>query len=252
MLRDDKRVTAVLFDLDDTLLDWSGQTSHFSDIFRPHVNNIYTHLADDGHVLPAREDFFQCYTDTIIAHWAEAKKEFTGVNFGNALTDCFTQTGLDTETIDLTAVMRAYNCTPIPGVTLFDDTIPVLESLRQQNYKIGLVTNSMLPMWMRDAELRAYNIIDYFDARITSGDAGYMKPHPEIYNQMLTALEITPDQAVFIGDRPGNDIAGANAVGITSILMSPPHLNHQLNGNEPDYIITSLSDLLPILEALEM
>ncbi len=145
----------------------------------------------------------------------------------------------------------AQRSTASVGVTLFDDTIPVLETLRQRAYKIGLVTNSMLPMWMRDVELHAYNIIDYFDARITSGDAGYMKPHPVIYTKILTALEITPEQAVFIGDRPGNDIAGANAVGITSVLMSPPHLNHKLNGNEPDYIITNLSDLLPILEALE-
>ncbi len=246
-----KKITAVLFDLDDTLLDWSAQTAHFSDIFRPHVKNICLYLEQRGHNLPEYETVFQCYNDTIVAHWNEAKINWTGVNFGNALTDCFTQLNLDVNSIDLNEVMLAYDCQPIPGVTPFDDAIPVLDKLKKWDYKIGLITNSMLPMWMRDVELRAYGLIDYFDARITSGDAGYIKPHPAIYNQMLSTLNVAPENAVFIGDRPGNDIAGANAAGITSILMSPPHLDRKLNGIVPDYIITSLTDLLPILKTVE-
>ena len=135
--------------------------------------------------------------------------------------------------------MHIYDLEPIPGVALYTDTKPVLESLRQRGYKIGLITNSMMPMWMRDVELQAYEIIEYFDVRLTSGDVGYMKPHPIIYHRALEELNIRPEQAIFVGDRPANDIAGANAAGLISVLMSPPHLERELNDVAPDHIITS-------------
>jgi FMN phosphatase YigB (HAD superfamily) len=56
---------------------------------------------------------------------------------------------------------------------------------------------------------------------------------------------------VFVGDRPVNDIAGANEAGMISVLISPPHLDRELNGVQPDYIIQRLSELIPILDKLE-
>lgn len=246
-----RQIEAVIFDLDDTLIDWSGQTESYGTVVRPHIDNMYDHLAADGHSLPDRDAFFACYRETVINHWQEAKKTWAGVNFGAALHDCFTALGLEAARIDLDAVMRAYDAQPIPGVALFDDTLAVLDTLRDRGYKLGLITNSMLPMWMRDVELRAYELLDYFDARITSGDAGYMKPHPAIYDHILEALGVTADRAVFIGDRPANDIAGANEVGLISVLMSPDHLDRELNGVQPDYIISKLSELLTILNEVE-
>jgi putative hydrolase of the HAD superfamily len=147
--------------------------------------------------------------------------------------------------------MCAYDQQPVPDVVLFADTIPVLKTLRARDYKIGLVTNSMMPMWMRDVELEAYEIIDYFDARITSGDTGYIKPHPSIYHKALELLDAAPCEAVFVGDRPEYDIVGANEAGLTSVLMAPPYLGRELNNVQPDHIISCLSELLPILDTLE-
>jgi FMN phosphatase YigB (HAD superfamily) len=93
--------------------------------------------------------------------------------------------------------------------------------------------------------------MEYLDARVASGDVGYLKPHPAVYQRILELLETTPERAVFVGDRPSNDIAGANEVGLISVLMDPPHLDRQLEGVEPDYTIGCLNELLPILERLE-
>lgn len=251
MSRPNRRIEAVIFDLDDTLIDWSGQTASFGSIVRPHIDNLYAYFQAERHPLPDPDTFFDIYRAVVVAHWDEAKKTWSGVNFGEALLESFEAAGLDVNRIDLDDVLRAYDVAPIPGVTLFPDTISVLETLKQQSYKIGLVTNSMLPMWMRDIELRDYDIIRYFDARITSGDTGYMKPHPAIYHHILDLLAVEPHKAVFVGDRPANDIAGANEAGLVSVLMSPDHLNRELNGIQPDYIITSLTELLSILDALE-
>lgn len=147
--------------------------------------------------------------------------------------------------------VRAYDWGLIPGVVPFDDTLSVLEHLKNDGYKLGLITNAMQPIWMRDIELRAFGILDYLDVRLTSGDVGFMKPHPFIYWQALELLEVKPEESIFVGDRPANDIAGANDAGLTSVLMAPPHLNRELNGVRPNFTISSLSELLPILAQLE-
>ncbi len=246
-----RQIHAILFDLDDTLIDWSGLTVDYPVFMRPHIDNIYDYLEGQGYSLPDRDPFYQLYLNTVINHWGEAKKTWCAVNFGRVLVDFCQKMELDVSQIDFQDVMCAYGARPIPDVVLFSDTIPVLESLRQQGYKIGLVTNSMLPMWMRDIELEAYEIIDYFDVRITSGDTGYIKPHPFIYQKALDLLDAEPGETVFVGDRPEYDIVGANDVGLISVLMAPTYLERKLNNVRPDHIIRSLSELLPLLEALE-
>lgn len=251
MKQQNNRIQAVLFDLDDTLIDWSELKLDFEGITRPHANKIYDYLQAENHQLPSRDDFLKCYLSTIFEHWEAAKKDWTGISFDNALKAFLTELGLDAAQIDVTAVMRAYDLQPMPGVTVFDDTHEVLAQLRQRGYKVGLITNSMMPMWMRDVELRAYGMIDAFDMRMTAGDIGYLKPHPAIYHHALNELGVTPETAVFVGDRPAHDIVGANDAGLISVLMSPPHLNRDLNGAQPDHIITYLSELLTILDELE-
>lgn len=242
---------AVIFDLDDTLIDWSERSMSGAEINRRHMGYVYDFLSADGHTLPERDEFLDCFREVVVASWQEAKKTWAGVNFAQVLQDSLVACELDVSQIDLNAVMRAYDWQPMPGVRPYLDARPVLEAIKQRGYKIGLITNSMQPMWMRDVELEAYDILHFFDARVTSGDTGYMKPHPIIYRQLLAQLDVEPQRAVFVGDRPANDIAGANSVGLVSVLMDPPHLQRDLGDVQPDFTITQLRELLPILEKLD-
>lgn len=245
------RITAVIFDLDDTLIDWSGQEIHGAAIGHRHLTQVYTYLAAQYQPVPAAEDFLECFGRVLVALWNEAKQTWAGISLAEVMARTLQESGLDTTQIDMDELLRVYNWQPVPGVRPYPDAIPTLQTLRQQGYKLGLVTNAMQPMWMRDVELEVYGLLPYLDARITSGDTGYMKPHPAIYERILRMLNVTAGQAVFVGDRPENDIAGANAAGLTSVLISPPHLNYELNGSQPDFTISTLRELLPILEKLE-
>ncbi|MFO7539324.1 MAG: HAD family hydrolase [Chloroflexota bacterium] len=247
-----RQIEAVIFDFDDTLIDWSGVTEGYGSVMGPHLENLRAYLSAQGHLVPDSETFFAVYRQVVREAWEVARRDWTGVNFGRCLRCVFEQIDLNPDEIDLQAAMEAYDWQPAANVVLYNDTLAVLQALRQQEYKLGLVTNSMFPMWMRDVELEAYGLIDFFDARLTSGDVGYIKPHTAIYERILTLLDTPAEQAVFVGDWPGHDIAGANASGLISVLIDPPHLNRELNGVEPDYTINRLSDLLPILTALEV
>lgn len=249
--RKNNRIKAVLFDMDDTLIDWSGVQVDMAAVETRHLQNVYYHLADRGCGLPPFDDFWHRFRQTLIQAWTEAKTNWSGVSFALVMRAFLLDCGIEEAQLDLDAVLRAYDWAIVPGVEPFDDTLPVLEQLKRSGYKIGLITNAMQPMWMRDIELRAYGILDYLDARLTSGDVGVMKPHPFIYWRALELLDVQPEEAIFVGDRPANDIAGANEAGLTSVLISPPHLDRDLAGVRPNFIISTLSELLPILTQLE-
>ena len=245
-----RQIKAVIFDLDDTLIDWSNHEVGWDEYHYSRIEKVWEYLTEQGYSLPEKQALFQFMKDRIRKIWDDARGEWIIPSMGEAMAQMLIDLEIAPDDVDMKTLLGHYNWGVYPGVVLFDDTHYVLETLRQQQYKIGLVTNSIFHMWMRDIELEAYDLIDYFDARLTSGDCGYLKPHPQIYHKILEMLEVRPEEAVFVGDRPQNDIAGANEVGLTSVLMSPPHLERDLNGNVPDYTITSLSELLPILEEL--
>ena len=249
--RKNNRIKAVLFDMDDTLIDWSGVQVDMADVETRHLQNVYRYLTSLGYALPQFDTFWYKFRQILIHAWTEAKKDWSGVSFANEMRRFLLACGIDDAQLDLDTVLHIYDWQIVPGVEPFADTLPVLEALKSNGYKIGLITNAMQPMWMRDIELRAYGILDFLDARLTSGDVGFMKPHPFIYWRALELLEVQPEESVFVGDRPANDIAGANKAGLTSVLISPPHLNRELDGTRPSFTITTLTELLPILTELE-
>lgn len=123
------------------------------------------------------------------------------------------------------------------------------ETLRELKrwFKIAIVSNTL--NW-GDKEVASAlgrkNLTAYFDAIITSVGAGSRKPDPGIYRKALGMMGCEPDEAVMVGDRVDTDIAGANRVGITSVLCRwneryPVTATDE--GDLPDYIIGSIREL---------
>lgn len=245
------RIRAVLFDMDDTLVTWADVPGNWEQTIGPYLRRVYSYLLSCGHALPDEESFCRSVHDHMERGWVEASETLIAPSMPQEWRAALETLGLDTSAIDVDEVLRAYEWGPVKGLALYPDTIEVLDALREAGYKIGLVTNSSMPMWMRDLELEAFGLIDYFDARVTSGDARYLKPHPAIYRRILDLLDLKPAQALFVGDSPAHDIAGANEAGLISVLIDPPHLERARNGVAPDFVITRLSELLPILTQLE-
>ena len=246
-----RRIEAVIFDLDDTLIDWADATMTWQEFARPRTDKVHSYLTGRGHDLPQPDDFYEITDRALFEIWEEAKKTYQIQSISQMFQGVFEGLDLNVSQIDMDEVLRVYNWGPLPGVEPFPDTRPVLVELRRRGYKLGLLTNSFLPMWMRDVELDAYELMEVLDARGTAAEVGYVKPHPDIYHRMMDMLQTEPDRAVFVGDRPKNDIAGANGVGLISVLMDPPHLDRDLEGVQPDFTISCLTELLPILERLE-
>ncbi|MBI4318145.1 MAG: HAD family hydrolase [Chloroflexi bacterium] len=129
--------------------------------------------------------------------------------------------------------------------------LEVLSQLRRA-YRLGVVSNSMAPNTRRD--LAVAGLADAFDSVVISTDVGKRKPHPYIFNLALANLGVTAEEAVFVGDHPIEDIAGAKRVGMKAILIQSPSRadtrwselrrgDSALPPAEPDATIEDLAEL---------
>lgn len=99
-------------------------------------------------------------------------------------------------------------------------------------------------------ELRAAGLADYFASVIISGDYGYRKPDPRLFQVALSELQVSPEEAIFVGNDRFRDIVGARQVGMKTILFCPHGNPGGSPETEPDYILYQYADLPRAIEFL--
>ena len=99
----------------------------------------------------------------------------------------------------------------------FPETIPMLVKLREMGMKTGLITNGNHNL--QYAKLDVLGLKPYFDEIIATGDYGIHKPDREIFDIMRKKLGFSPDEMVYVGDNPVNDIMGARGAGWKTVWM---------------------------------
>ena len=83
-----------------------------------------------------------------------------------------------------------------------------------------------------------------------SHDCGSRKPHPGMFQKALKALELRPEEAVFVGDRLKEDVGGAQGLGMTAILRYKTGRDYSYD-IRPDGVIHSLTELPNTVEKLK-
>lgn len=98
-------------------------------------------------------------------------------------------------------------------VDLFPEVHPTLEALANQ-YCLGVITNG-------NADVRRLGLADYFRFALSAEELGVGKPDPRPFEHALRFAGVRAEQAVHIGDHPGDDIAGAISAGMRAIWFNP-------------------------------
>jgi putative hydrolase of the HAD superfamily len=123
---------------------------------------------------------------------------------------------------------------------LYPQVQETLDQLRS-HYQLAIVSDAQSAYAV--PELRSVGLLDYFDPIIISGDYGYRKPDPRLFQKALAALKVKPEQALFIGNDPYHDIFGAQQVGMKAILVAYNQNNTAYQATSPDYVIHSFAEL---------
>ena len=124
----------------------------------------------------------------------------------------------------------------------FEDTLPALESLKSQGYRLGVLSNlrrDMGPLCKR------LGLAPYLDFCINSAEAGAEKPHAPIFLAALDRVSVAPEEAVHVGDQYHSDVVGARGVGIHAVLIDRGGWHSDVDDCPK---IASLSDLGSLLE----
>jgi putative hydrolase of the HAD superfamily len=119
--------------------------------------------------------------------------------------------------------------------------VPEVVALLKERYALAAVSDAQTPYAI--PELRAAGLGEYFDPIIVSGDYGYRKPDPRLFQKALDGLLIRADEAIFIGNDRYRDIFGAAQLGMKTILFCPGRSGGNPNDAQPDYIIYDFAEL---------
>jgi HAD superfamily hydrolase (TIGR01509 family) len=121
----------------------------------------------------------------------------------------------DTLVPDLVQIMRSHE----PQIWLSHDAAFVLPALRQRGWRIAVLTNGGPST--QSAKVRALGLHELVDHVLYAEEhAPGGKPAAEPFLAALDRLQATPQNAVMVGDDRVNDVEGARAVGMRTILLA--------------------------------
>ena len=129
-------------------------------------------------------------------------------------------------------------------LSLYPHTREVLDVLRE-HYPLALVTDAQ-KVYAR-AELYRVGLLGYFDPIVVSGDHGYRKPDRRLFQAALDAMNVAAENTLYVGNDMHRDVFGAREAGMMTVMFDSDQGKKAYRDCVPDYTITDLRDLLPIL-----
>ena len=134
-----------------------------------------------------------------------------------------------------------------PHIRHFSDASATLSALRDRGVRLGLLSNTHWPRTFHERFLARDGLVELLDARLYTSEMTHLKPHPSVFRAALDALGlIDPATAVFVGDRPYDDVWGAQRAGLRGVLVANDHAPGW--DVTPDAVIRRLEELPALLE----
>jgi HAD superfamily hydrolase (TIGR01509 family) len=127
----------------------------------------------------------------------------------------------------------------------------LLGALRDRGVRLAVVANTWPePARLVRRELAELGVEPLLDAVVLSGEVGARKPEPAIFERALAALGADATAAIFVGDRLDDDVAGAAALGMTTVQALWFRVDETLAAVEPDVLAFTPIDVLHLAARL--
>ncbi len=228
---------ALLLDLDDTLLDYSGGVdAHWEAAVAacapPGLDRmkLLTALAETRRWFWDDPDRHRRERVNMLAAWrhiAEYALERTGVE-ADGLAEAIAH--------DFAARRR-------DAMRLFPDTVESLERLRRRGIPLALVTNGDASQ-QRD-KIERHDLGRFFDVVLIEGEFGVGKPEEIVYRHALRALGAPPEEAWMAGDHLEFDVDAPQRLGLHGVWID--RAGHGLPAESrvrPHRVVRSLRELV--------
>jgi HAD superfamily hydrolase (TIGR01509 family) len=138
-----------------------------------------------------------------------------------------------------------------PARALVGSAHALLEALRGRGLRLAVVANTWPdPPRLVRRDLAELGVAGRVDAIVLSGEVGVRKPHAAIFERALAALRVDPLETLHVGDRLLDDVAGASALGITTVQALWFRADEESAGVEPDFLAFTPADVLTAVTRL--
>ena len=132
------------------------------------------------------------------------------------------------------------------------ESLWLLKTLREKGLKVGLITNTFSDE--RDMIL-ASPLYPLFDAAMISYEQGLLKPDPEIYRRAMQALNVAPEECLYVGDGGSHELQVARSLGMQAIqctwfrdLAYEPHIPSPIYEDFPHAV--TRQDIIKFIDSL--
>lgn len=221
-------IKAVIFDLDNTLLDFMKMKSLS-------INAAVNGMIKAGMLIDKDKSIKEIYNIYETKGYEHQKvfNEFI-VNNNGVINYKY-----------LAAAIVEYKKAKEKSLNLYDDVVPTLESLVKMNLKLGIVSDAP----SREAWIRLYmlNLHDKFEDVVTFNDTGFHKPAKQPFIRISKQLNVSFKECMMIGDWPDRDIKGAKQVGMKTAFAKYGS-TEKISNSGADHDLDSLSELVDIIK----
>jgi putative hydrolase of the HAD superfamily len=232
--------------LEAVVFDWGGTLTAGATVVTFELEDMWR--ASARRLDPAREDELTAALFRAERHfWERTTTTLESGTLADLLSAASQELGLDVTDALLEEAATHHLDAWTPHIQHDPDAVPVLTELRSRGLRTALLSNTHWPRAFHEHFLERDGLAALIDARLYSSELRHMKPHPSVFLAALDAIGVTePANAVFVGDRPYDDISGARGVGMHTVLRASPYV--PAYDVEPDAVI---DDLLGLLAAIE-
>lgn len=214
-----KDVSAVIFDIDGTLMDSIGRI----------VECLRLSCSEIGVEVPSEEK----------------SKAVIGLSLGQAIAGIMPDCNEDDVRKSIEVYKNAYlRLEKDKPTELFDDARGVIEELKHRGYKIGIATGKSRQGYDR---VMGYTRLSEFIDVSSTGDEVRSKPDQQMLNRLSDELRIPPKGCLMVGDSSLDICMGVNAHTHTAGVLTGVHDRDTLMNAGADTVVNTLTDLLELL-----
>ena len=234
-----RRVDAVLFDWGGTLTPW-----HSLDLVAQWYP--YAQVYDAAHAKELAQRLF----DAEESIWQRQRDTGGAAGTGN-LPRVFDLAGIDTDSWQHAEAMEAYLEAWDPHTHTDPDVVPLFEALRADGIRVGVLSNTMWPREHHEGVFERDGVLHLVDGAVYTSETTSGKPHSDAFLAAMASVGVDdPARCVFVGDRPWDDIQGAQQVGMRAVLVPhsdiPEHQQVPVDVT-PDAVVHRLGEVLDVV-----
>jgi len=146
------------------------------------------------------------------------------------------------------AAVAAYHDSKGPHLRPFPDVIPALRKLASTPLIRGIITSGLS---VKQAEkLVRLGVTPYLSASAVfiSDQIGISKPNPKLFHRACADSGVAPEECMYVGDHPTQDIDPANEIGMATVLMRRAGRHATQSGRStPRHSVADCTELLTLL-----